>query len=122
MAEALLDVQEAAIGYTEPVLGPVSFQLEPGEILGLVGPNGSGKSTLLKAISNNARLFAGEISLKADTSLSWMEQHPVQLAEMPVSGWEYLHFAQADAEEPPAHLADWLEERSDAPSRGQKQG
>ncbi len=32
-------------------LDGVSFQLEPGKIMGLVGPNGSGKSTLLKIIA-----------------------------------------------------------------------
>ena len=29
----------------------VSFEVEPGEIFGLMGPNGSGKSTLLRVLS-----------------------------------------------------------------------
>ena len=57
MTEALLEVDSLVAGYTEPVVGPLSFALEPGEIVGLAGPSGVGKSTVLGAIIGSARVF-----------------------------------------------------------------
>ncbi len=42
----------------------VSFQLDKGEILGVVGKNGSGKSTMLRALAGVFSADAGSIDLK----------------------------------------------------------
>lgn len=44
-------------------LQDLSFQVDAGEILGIVGPNGSGKSSLLKLLAGLLRAGEGEIRL-----------------------------------------------------------
>ena len=42
-------------------LRDVSFEVEPGETLGIIGRNGSGKSTILKLLSGTLRADTGRI-------------------------------------------------------------
>jgi lipopolysaccharide transport system ATP-binding protein len=44
-------------------LNDVGFDVEPGEVLGLIGSNGAGKSTLLKVLSRITRPTAGRVEL-----------------------------------------------------------
>ena len=72
MSESLLEVRELVAGYDEPVVGPVSLRVHPGEVVGLSGPNGAGKSTLLKAIANGVRVFSGEVKRQPGLLLGWV--------------------------------------------------
>lgn len=57
----------AAPGEQVPLLRVVSFELEPGQALGVIGPSGAGKSTLAKALTGVWRPVAGRIRLDGAT-------------------------------------------------------
>ena len=48
----------------------ISFEIEEGDILGVIGQNGSGKSTLLKTIFGTITQDMGQITLKGDAKKS----------------------------------------------------
>jgi ABC-type Mn2+/Zn2+ transport system ATPase subunit len=48
--QPLLELREAGIGYTRPLLRGLNLRIERGEFWGFVGPNGAGKTTLVKTL------------------------------------------------------------------------
>lgn len=48
------------------VLNDISFDVFPGDIVGIIGPNGAGKSTLLRAISGLMPIQKGEITVRVE--------------------------------------------------------
>ncbi|MDZ7752778.1 MAG: ATP-binding cassette domain-containing protein [Gammaproteobacteria bacterium] len=120
MAAPLLEATDLVAGYGKPVVGPLSFTVEPGEVVGLWGANGSGKSTLLRAIAGTARVFGGRLERRPGLAVAWLAQQPVRLEEMPFSGHDYLRHAGV-RDTPPGRLAGWLDRRVDALSGGQFQ-
>src|SRR3954465_4824285 len=51
-----------------------SFQLNPGEKVGLVGPNGSGKTTLFRMIVGEELPDEGEVSVPKKTAIGYFRQ------------------------------------------------
>lgn len=47
----------------------LTFNIEKGEIIGLIGPNGSGKTTLINVISGNYPADGGSIQFRGKRSL-----------------------------------------------------
>jgi branched-chain amino acid transport system ATP-binding protein len=59
---SILDVSGLTVRFGGLVaLSNVSFDVKPGEIIGLIGPNGAGKTTLFSSLVGLNRLNAGEI-------------------------------------------------------------
>lgn len=82
----MMRLEEITFSYEkDPVLSDVSFQLQPGEFVGVIGPNGSGKSTLLKLMGGILRTNRGKLAFKGRDlrsykrkelarSISWLPQ------------------------------------------------
>jgi branched-chain amino acid transport system ATP-binding protein len=54
----------------------ITFDVQPGELLGLIGPNGSGKTTMLNLISGALKPTAGEVAL-AGERISGLAPHQI---------------------------------------------
>ena len=62
-ARPLLDVRNARKQFGGLVaVNDLSFEVRPGEILGLIGPNGAGKSTTFNLISGGLALTSGDVA------------------------------------------------------------
>jgi len=73
----LLDVEGIRKHFgPEPVLDGVSFQVRPGERIGLVGPNGCGKTTLLRILAGAEEPDAGTVVRHGSLHLEYLEQQP----------------------------------------------
>jgi len=61
--DRILCVKDLKKAYKEFLLDGVSFQLNPGSIMGMIGPNGSGKTTTIKIIMNLLKADNGTVEV-----------------------------------------------------------
>ena len=66
------------------LLVDASFQLNPGEKVGLVGPNGSGKTTVFRMIAGEEDPDAGEVSVPKRTTVGYFRQDVEAMSGRPV--------------------------------------
>jgi len=59
-------VHTASDGSPLPALGPVTFNIEPGQFVALVGPSGCGKSTLIRVLAGLLAPTRGEATLDGE--------------------------------------------------------
>lgn len=63
---SLASARDLAVGYDgSPAIQAVSFEVGPGQRVGLLGPNGGGKTTLFRALLGQLSPLAGALSLGA---------------------------------------------------------
>jgi ABC-2 type transport system ATP-binding protein len=76
---AVVTFQQAVKDYGPKVIGPVTFSVNPGEIVGFLGPNGSGKSTTIRMLLGLIRPTSGVVRLMHRDPL---RQHVKALAQV----------------------------------------
>ncbi|MCH2129219.1 MAG: ABC transporter ATP-binding protein [Pirellulaceae bacterium] len=71
-----------------PALLDISFEITPGQLIGVIGPNGSGKSTLIKAILGFVKADFGSVHLFGEPA----EESTGRVAYVPQRGsvdWDF---------------------------------
>lgn len=58
-----------------PVLQSINFELQPGDVLGILGPSGSGKSTLAKLLVASQPALSGSVRLDSADLSQWDKSH-----------------------------------------------
>ena len=108
-------------GHDGPVVGPASFAVRAGEIVGLTGPNGCGKSTLLGALTRTAQVFRGRVERRSGLTVALQRQRLVRLGDLPITGHDLLRLGRALEKPVPASLEPLQCVRLDQLSGGQVQ-
>ena len=80
----ILQLQHVTGGYTKkPVIQDLSFEINKGELVGLIGLNGAGKSTTIKHIIGTLLPRAGEIRLNGVTLKQDMDKYRSSFSYIP---------------------------------------
>ncbi|WP_332651166.1 ABC transporter ATP-binding protein [Lysinibacillus sp. 54212] len=85
----MLTVQIERGGYAEneTIISNICFQVQPGELVGLIGANGAGKSTTLQAIMGTLPIMDGEIH---SASYGYVPERPILYEYFTL--WEHIDF------------------------------
>lgn len=81
-----LQLNNVTAGYTKvPVITDITFDVNPGEICGLIGLNGAGKSTTIKTIIGQLTLFSGRVEVEKLSILENQRGYRQSIAVIPES-------------------------------------
>jgi ATP-binding cassette, subfamily F, member 3 len=61
---------------TKPVFSEITFDIQTGEKLGMVGSNGTGKTTIFKILCGLETADSGQVSLRKECRLGYLQQEP----------------------------------------------
>ena len=81
-----LQLNKVTAGYTKvPVITDITFDVNPGEICGLIGLNGAGKSTTIKTIIGQLTPFSGRVEVEKLSILENQRGYRQSIAVIPES-------------------------------------
>ena len=81
-----LQLNNVTAGYTKvPVITDITFDVNPGEICGLIGLNGAGKSTTIKTIIGQLTPFSGRVEVEKLSILENQRGYRQLIAVIPES-------------------------------------
>jgi ATPase subunit of ABC transporter with duplicated ATPase domains len=95
LGDVVLRFEDVSFAYPggPKLLDHVSFEMQPGEILGIVGPNGTGKTTLLKLITGKLEPTEGRVVVGPTVELCHVDQERETL-DPDKSVWEEVSDGQ----------------------------
>jgi ABC-2 type transport system ATP-binding protein len=102
-------------------LGDISFELVPGEIVGIVGPNGAGKTTLLSILAGVLAPDAGELA-SFGRDAGWVPQQTALYRKLSVAENLRLFARLERLDDPEAAVARMLEQTGLADRAGEEVG
>ncbi len=96
----------------EVLFSGATFQINPGEKVGLVGPNGAGKSTIFRIITGEISADEGQVSLPSKTRMAYFSQNVGEMKgksalKEVVEGDEKIKILAAQLRECEEKLADY---------------
>src|SRR3990172_7871105 len=71
----LVQLSDITFGYSgEELFSGLTWQVNPGERIGLVGPNGAGKSTLLRLLAGELQPESGTVARARGATVGYLHQ------------------------------------------------
>tara|TARA_B100001146_G_scaffold213216_1_gene213379 strand:- start:22478 stop:24394 length:1917 start_codon:yes stop_codon:yes gene_type:complete len=119
----MLNIHDLTVSFQgDALFSGITFQLTPGDRVGLVGKNGAGKSTLLKIIAKEQEYDSGQIATDKEVSIGFLKQDIDFEQGRTVLEEAYQAFTEIKRlEKKLANINEQLAERTDYESDGYHQ-
>jgi len=77
ISNPLIVLEDADLGYSDPIIKKVKIAFRPGDRIGLLGVNGAGKSTFVKSLKGDLQLLQGNKIEGKNLKIGYFSQHQV---------------------------------------------
>ena len=106
ISNPLIVLEDANLGYSDPVINNVKIAFRPGDRIGLLGVNGAGKSTFVKSLKGDLILLKGQKIEGKNLKIGYFSQHQVDdlmLDKNPID-----HLAKVDEKATESEIRNFL--------------